>query len=172
MGKAIIKKMHSEKNLLKNSLNNNNKKIDNNFKDKITYIINFLLNSEYYMKYINLNNSNILNSKSSDDKETNQGSSENPEKEKLIGEGSKNDQNQESTLRDNSSLSDDNTFKKIINGEGRQSINQSQSNMDSISLNNLKKEMKNEFIKNVEYVLWESTINLIINNKEFLNMIK
>jgi len=40
-------------------LNNNNRTLDNNFKNKVIYIINFFANSKYYMKYINLNDSNL-----------------------------------------------------------------------------------------------------------------
>ena len=39
--------------------NNNNRALDNDIKNKVFYIINFFTNSKYYMKYINLNNSNL-----------------------------------------------------------------------------------------------------------------
>ena len=166
--KAIIEIIHSEQNQLKNSSNNNNKKIDNNFKNKIAYIIKYFTNSYYYMKYINLNDRNILNSKLSDEKETNKSSftlSENPEKEKSNREGRYKDQSSEKTLIDDS-LSDDNTFKKVFNGEGGRSINKCKSNMDSVKETSMKSETKKEFIDRVENVLLCSTLNLTINNKE------
>ena len=64
--KIIIKKKQ-------NQTSNNNRKIDNNFKDKIIYIIKFFLNSEYFMNYIILNNS-ILNSNLNVSNETKQNS--------------------------------------------------------------------------------------------------
>ena len=166
--KAIIEIIHSEQNQLKNSSNNNNKKIDNNFKNKIAYIIKYFTNSYYYMKYINLNDRNILNSKLSDEKETNKSSftlSENPGKEKSNREGRYKDQSSEKTLIDDS-LSDDNTFKKVFNGEGGRSINKCKSNMDSVKETSMKSETKKEFIDRVENVLLCSTLNLTINNKE------
>ena len=164
--KTIIEIIHSEQNQIKNSSNNNNKKIDNNFKDKIAYIIKYFTNSYYYMKYINLNGSNILNSKLSDDKETNKSSfilSENPEKEKSNREGSNKDQSSQQTFIEDSRLSDDNTIKKVFNGEGGRSIN---SNMDSVKETSMKSETKKVFIDRVENVLLGSTFNLTINNKE------
>jgi len=39
--------------------NNNNRTLDNDIKNKVFYILNFFTNSKYYMKYINLNDSNL-----------------------------------------------------------------------------------------------------------------
>ena len=72
--KSFINIIHSEQNQLKNLSNNDNNKINISFKDKIIYIIKFFTNTDYYLKYFNLNNSNILNSNLSDDKETNKSS--------------------------------------------------------------------------------------------------
>ena len=145
----------------------NSKKIDNNFKDKITYIIKFFTNSDYYMKYINQNNSNILNSKLSDNKETDKSSfipSENLEKEKSNSEGSKNDQS-EKTLLYESNLSDETLIKKFYDSKGGQLINNNKSDMDSNQEINVKNEMIKELLIKVEYALVESTIKIIINNK-------
>ena len=59
--------------LIKNQYlsNNYSRKIDKNLKDKVDYIIKFFVNSEYFMKYIKLSDSN-LNSNLSDNEEINQ----------------------------------------------------------------------------------------------------
>ena len=165
--KNIFEIIHLEQNQFINSLSYNSKKIDNNFKDKITYIIKFFTNSDYYMKYINQNNSNILNSKLSDNKETDKSSfipSENLEKEKSNSEGSKNDQS-EKTLLYESNLSDETLIKKFYDSKGGQLINNNKSDMDSNQEINVKNEMIKELLIKVEYALVESTIKLIINNK-------
>ena len=53
--KNIIKIIHLNQNQLKNLSNNNKEKLDYNFKEKVKYIIKFFTNSEYYVKYININ---------------------------------------------------------------------------------------------------------------------
>jgi len=125
--KIIIKIIHMEQNQLKNLLNNDNKKISNRFKDKIIYIIKFFTNSDYYIKYFNLNNSNILNSNLSDDKETNQSSfiplensSYLKEKEKSLREEPMANQSRET----NRNIDEDGNYQNSINNE---EINESQS---------------------------------------------
>ena len=68
--KIIIKRINSNQNQSISLSNNIKKIIDSNFKDKVIYIIQFFTNSEYEVKYINLNDNNILNSKLSSDSNT------------------------------------------------------------------------------------------------------
>ena len=154
--------------IIKNSLNNNNRKIDSNFKDKINYIIEFFTNSAYYVKYINLNNSNILNSKLSEDKETNKSSfthSENPEKEKSNTKGLNKDQSSDETFRYDSL--NNYSFKKFLDDKGGRSVSTTKSNIDSIHKTSfIINEDKKLFIDKVESFLTCSSLNLTINNNE------
>ena len=189
--KSIIKIIHSKQNQLKNLLNNDTRNIDNSFKDKIIYIIKFFTNSNYYINYINPNNSSILNSRLSDDKETNQSSFtplENSsflkDKEKSHREGSMINQSQ-ATIKN---IDEDDNYQKSINNE---EISQNQNPIDMISPedrvqesqsnnSNLNQNEQNilsnidgkekicfmEIIDQVDYILKESSITLSINNNK------
>ena len=159
---------------LKNS-NNNNKKIDNNFKDKIIYIIKFFTNSDsdYYAKYINLNNNNILNSKLNNDIETYQNSSKQSEnqiseseKEKIsYREGSNSDQSQ-ATIRHDDSLTDS-AYKEMYNTSGETSNKQKSNNTyEKEKTINISNEMESSFMDKIENTLQKSIIELKINKKE------
>jgi len=125
--KTIIKIIHLDQNQLKNLLNNDNQTIDNNFKDKIIYIIKFFTNSDYYVKYINLNKSNILNSKLSDDKVANQNSFRPLENSSYIKDKENNSHREGSMINQNMV-----TIRKDENDDNQNRINQTQNPLENI----------------------------------------
>ena len=165
--KTVFRIIHSEQNQLKDLLDNNNKKIDKNFKDRIIYVIEFFTNSDYYMKkYIYQNNINILNNNLSDNNEINQKSFEKKERENSY-EGN---QMSNVTLRYNN---DDIYNEGISNNqldsssylsgkkEGSFIINQ---NEKIINNSNAEKEIFKNIEDDIQNILNDSEITLNINN--------
>ena len=152
--KNIIKIIHLNQNQLKNLSNNNKEKLDYNFKEKVKYIIKFFTNSEYYVKYININSK--LNDESIIPKF---------EIIKVLDQSldKKNKENQSSQNIIKSIISDS-TLKKFYNdGLIPQENNKSTSDSSRFSIKN---EMKNEFLNKVKFALQRSTITLIINKEK------
>ena len=195
--KTINKKIILEQNQSKYLSNNNIRRIDNNFKDKVIYIIKFFTNSEFEVKYINLNDNNILNSKLSSETETNNSSLNAPnpfdyssyieQQEKSRRHFSILDHNNEisQNLEEKNEENQINIQNSIINGENQINIQNSISNEELTNIifpinnqydssiyqensNNLK-ENKSHILSNIEDKEKVSFKNMIDDIENILN---
>ena len=189
--KIIIKRINSNQNQSISLSNNIKKIIDSNFKDKVIYIIQFFTNSEYEVKYINLNDNNILNSKLSSDSNT-KNSSLNPfdlssfkeQQERSrryfsmydqnIGISEileeRNEENQiniqnyisHEEIRNNISPLDSNSFAQ--RNQENENINLTINQKFNLSHN--EKEIFKNILDDIQKILKKSSITLSINNKD------
>ena len=109
--KNVIKIIHLDQ----NKLNGNNRLINNNFKDKIIYIIKFFTNSNYYVnKYIIENNNNNLNYNLNKTNEISQNRFDNSDKSSLLTK-SVNFSKQSQSLDLTNSIYNDSNYNEEIN---------------------------------------------------------
>ena len=169
--KTIIKIIKLNQNQLKNLSNNDNEKINNLFKNKIIYLINFFTNSHYYIKNINSNLNDDYDFKPF------QNLSYKNEKERTIGSKfelnkdcykSLEERNEENHISQNInndiSISNDSTLKNKFYSENAQQNNKSTNDPNENEVN-MKKEMKKSFLNDVNYIFEKSTITLHINKE-------
>ena len=156
--KTIISIIHLIQNKKINLSCNESKKLDNQYKNKLIYIIKFLTNTDYYVEYINLNN------KLSDDN-INPKIKLNKDSEPILNKKNEEDRS-DSNDTYNKLINNDSSSNNKFYGDGEQQQNNLSTTYTNVKEFTIKSGVKEEFLDKVDNILKESTINLIINKEK------